>query len=522
MGAGVNGTGLDETVVVGSYTWTLDLSPTDARMLVSGYQSWSEAELRPLLDRQARPTLTALQEQGHDPGFLPGDDAGEAGVWRSHTVVAVLRPDGGGWVGCALDAARSFTHWEARAIGGRVWLSVRAEGPEVAVRLVETGDVAGTIEALSADLGRAMGARTPAPLRVWCSWYSYFRGVTLENMLENARLARQLELPFDVFQLDDGFQAELGDWTQPSAHFGGHAWALPARLRDLGFGAGLWLAPFIASPRSQLYRDHPDWFIGSPAGGPQPIGDNWGGAYFGLDTTRPAVQDWLRDLARTVTGWGYSYLKIDFLFGAVVPGMRQDQSLSRAEAYRLGLQAIREGAPEAFILACGAPLASSTGLVDAMRTGPDVAPLWDDGARRVWLQDGTSPSARNALHTSLSRWYQHAWYQPDPDVTINRRELSLLNDAERGALLGLLDVTGGLRATSDPLAMLDGAALAELRQALTLSRPDRPRTLAQAPTQAFGGAVTHFTRGTFNLSGAPQGGAPAHSYVPAHRHQEST
>ena len=47
-----------------------------------------------------------------------------------------------------------------------------------------------------------------------------------------------------------------------------------------------------------------------------------------------------------------------------------------------------------------------------------------------------------------------------------------------------------------------------LRRALEISTPDRPRTLAQS----FGGAATHFTRGTFNLTDAPQDGIQAHGY----------
>ena len=244
-------------------------------------------------------------------------------------------------------------------------------------------------------------------------------------------------------------------------------------------------------------------------GQPLPVGNNWGGPYYTLDTTHPEVLDWLRNLSATVRGWGYTYLKLDFLYGAALPGVRHDPTIGRAQAYRNAMQALRDGAPDAFILACGAPLAGSIGLVDAMRTGPDVAPYWDEESRRVWLGDGTGPSARNALHTALSRWYQHSWYQPDPDVAIVRRELSLLNHHEREAVAGMLDIIGGLRASSDPIAMLDEEGLALLRRCLQISTPDRPTTL----TQSFGGAVTHFSRGTFNLTDQAVQNLPAHAYL---------
>lgn len=487
-------------------SWTLPAAPSELRVLVNGYQSWSEAELRPLTDRQPLPLMRWRHEQGHDPAFLP---SGAAGVWRSHTLIALIRTDGGGWVGCAGDATATFTGWEARAAGDRVEVTCTQEGPPTEVFWEETGDVIGKVEALAARLGQRMQARTPPPLRVWCSWYSYYREVTLEAVLDNARRARELSLPFDVFQLDDGFQADLGDWTEPSGHFGGHARDLPGPLAALGFQAGLWLAPFLAAPTSRLATEHPQWLLRGEDGHPLLAGHNWGGPYHALDTTHPEVLDWLRELAATVRGWGYTYLKLDFLYGAALPGVRHDPGVGRAGAYRQGLQALRDGAGEdAFLLGCGAPLAGSIGLVDAMRTGPDVAPFWDEESRRVWLGDGTGPSARNALHTALSRWYQHAWYQPDPDVMIARRELSLLNHHERGALLGLLDVIGGLRASSDPLQLLDAPALELLRRSLELSHPDRPRTL----TRSFGPAVTHFTRGTFNLLDVPAGGLAPHSY----------
>ncbi|UQN08247.1 glycoside hydrolase family 36 protein [Deinococcus sp. QL22] len=485
--------------------WTISADPSSLLVLTNGYQSWSESELRPLTDTPLRASLPWMIDQGQDPLFPP---SGQAGVWRSHGLMALIRPDGGGWVGCALDLSRSFAHWEARIDVDRVQVSCSIEGPDVDVVWQETSDVRDTVEQLAAQLGSTMGALNPAPLRVWCSWYSYYLDVTFDIMVDNARLAREKQLPFDVFQLDDGFQADLGDWLEPNPRFGRHAKELPAELKALGFRAGIWIAPFLVGPHSKLYAAHPEWMLQNEEGYPLLFGNNWGGTYATLDTTHPDVLTWLRELAATIRSWGYNYLKIDFLYGAAFPGVRHDASASRAEAYRRGLQAIRDGFGDGFILGCGAPLTPSIGLVDAMRTGPDVAPFWDDEARRVLLGDGAAPSARNALHTVLARWYQHLWYQNDPDVMIARRERSLLSDQERGALLGMLDVAGGLRASSDPIAMLDESALELLKASLRITTPDRPASL----TERSGDTVTHFTRGSFNLLGVPVQGLAPHSF----------
>jgi alpha-galactosidase len=51
----------------------------------------------------------------------------------------------------------------------------------------------------------------------WCSWYQYFHDVTEADLLGN--LARSAGWPFDVFQLDDGFQRAIGDWLETNEKF---------------------------------------------------------------------------------------------------------------------------------------------------------------------------------------------------------------------------------------------------------------------------------------------------------------
>ena len=62
-------------------------------------------------------------------------------------------------------------------------------------------------------------ARTGAPYQVgWCSWYHYFharhRGGPARRTWRTAA-----DWPFDVFQLDDGFQPAIGDWLTTNDKF---------------------------------------------------------------------------------------------------------------------------------------------------------------------------------------------------------------------------------------------------------------------------------------------------------------
>src|ERR1700722_2709498 len=123
----------------------------------------------------------------------------------------------------------------------------------------------------AAMLGDAMRARVKAPYqRGWCSWYHYFHGITEDALMSNLRALKEMRLdyPIQVVQLDDGYQAAVGDWKSTNAKFPSGLKKIAATIRDAGFTAGLWTAPFLAARDSRLMREHSDWFIRDENGGP--------------------------------------------------------------------------------------------------------------------------------------------------------------------------------------------------------------------------------------------------------------
>ncbi len=310
-------------------------------------------------------------------------------------------------------------------------------------------------------LGREMGARVPAGQATtgWCSWYRYFLGVTEEDFLKNLRFLAQHreEFPLDYVQLDDGYQADIGDWTSWNEKFPhGPAW-LARQIRDAGFKSGLWLAPFMASSTSALYRDHPDWVVRRRDGRPALAMRNWEKDCYGLDCSRPEVLRWIEDLFRRVTeDWGFDYVKVDFVFAAAIQGVRSDPQVTRVQAYRRGLEAIRRGVGERFVLGCGALMGPSVGLVDGMRIGPDVAPTWryPDAPPGLRFLD-SMPAAENSLRNTLTRFWTHRrlWLN-DPDCLLVRDEATALTLDEVRTLAAAIGLSGGMMLSSDDLTAL--------------------------------------------------------------------
>lgn len=350
-------------------------------------------------------------------------------------------------------------------LDGDVW---RLEHPTGGPWLVVLADEAAAWRTYTDHVAQHLGARGTAPApRVWCSWYSFYRDINADRL--HAVIHAWHGWPFDVMQIDDGWQQAIGDWDANERFPDGMA-ALAHTIHALGFRAGLWLAPFIAHESSRLFAEHPNWFVQDENGTPVVAGNNWGGAFYALDTTHPDAQEWLRETFQRVAAWGYDYLKLDFLYAAALPGNRHTP-MPREDAYRLGLRLIRETVEavhghRTYILACGAPILASVGLADGIRIGPDVAPFWQSEDRTVWLGDWTGPATQNAIATSLHRLWLRPLIHTDPDVAYFRTRYNLLSPHEKTWLQDLAHVAA-FRATSDPHTWLDDAEREALRGFLT-------------------------------------------------------
>ena len=166
-------------------------------------------------------------------------------------------------------------------------------------------------------------------------------------------------------------------------------------------------------------------------------GRNWGGPCHALDVTHPDAGDFLAEVLRPVVEAGFTFLKLDFLFAAALPGHRRDDSLSGEAAYRHGVETVRRiVGDDVYLLACGAPVIASLGVFDGIRIGPDVAPWWEQADVTRYLHDVTAPSTRYAVATSAHRLWLSAVIDTDPDVAYFRSRQCLLTAEQTDAAPG--------------------------------------------------------------------------------------
>jgi alpha-galactosidase len=339
------------------------------------------------------------------------------------------------------------------------------------------------LEAWAAEMALQMRARVPERSPVgWCSWYQYYTGVGPGDLLDNAVfLSRHPELGVSFVQLDDGYQPAVGDWLERNDKFAGGLEPLASQVRELGFEAGIWTAPFMAAAGSRLFAQRRDWFL-HRRGRPVATGFNpeWRARTYALDTSHPEARAWLEETFAALVAEGFDYHKIDFLFAGLRHGDRHDPSLSPLEAYRRGLEAIRSAlGPDRFLLGCGAPLGPSVGLVDGMRVSQDVKEQWDSWLAG-WAGRGCGyPAARGALRSNMTRWFMHrSLWVNDPDCLLVREHDTRLTLDETRTLVSVLGATGGMLFLSDDLPRVSAdrleMAAATLPPSGLLGRPSAP------------------------------------------------
>jgi alpha-galactosidase len=337
-------------------------------------------------------------------------------------------------------------------------------------------------------VGAEGSARITAPYQVgWCSWYHYFHDVTERDVRANLALAD--EWPFDVFQVDDGYQGAIGDWLVTNDKFPGPLDRLAGDIAAAGRVAGIWLAPFLAHPDAAVVREHPEWIARSADGG-EPltgmINPAWGGAVHVLDTTRPEVLAHIEATAAALAAMGWRYLKLDFTYAPGLDGTWADGAPTPAQRVRAGLEALRRGAgADVFLLGCGAPLGAAVGIVDGMRIGPDVAPWWGPEANELQLPGYAEalPATLNAWRNTLCRSFMHRrlWLN-DPDCLMLRSRETQMSPGAVHAWARAVAASGGMALVSDDLELLDARSRAHLDEVIATGRTVDAASVASPPS----------------------------------------
>jgi alpha-galactosidase len=375
-----------------------------AWVLANGYQSWDASGVVPAAGGGAREswwTVCLATADGAGLAAAATDarscctqftvaDGELSVVWREAETLASLP---------TLFAGPAGTRWRSETV-------LLTAGPDVRAGLASLLD---------------RRVQQAAPAVGWLSWYHLGPWVTRDDVLAHADLLASQpyrELGYRLVQVDDGWQEAYGEW-RPNTKFPGGLEALSQELARRGQEPGLWVAPFLVGMAADIALHAPDdWFVADPVGGGRAIDERHRafGPMYALDASNPAVRDHLRETFAGFVRAGVRYFKIDFLYAGAYAGLA---------ALRAGVQAIREGAGDARLVASGAPLLPLVGLVDGCRVGPDTATPFTDFQTGVSTPTVFGDEVLAVTRNFAARALLHPWFRLDADIALVGGNLTL-------------------------------------------------------------------------------------------------
>lgn len=312
----------------------------------------------------------------------------------------------------------------------------------------------GTLHQLASNVGKASGARTNKPPKYhFCSWLEYYEDYDaerLEDLLSGLKTI-QPPLPVQTIQLDGGYTF-AGDWLEvdESQYPGGLQMAFQ-QILHAGFHAGIWLAPFGVSNHSQVYQQHPEWILKNKAGKHllhyrgKPFLDSKSTIeeLYYLDTSHPEAMAHLKQVFRTLKGWGVSYFKTDFMDWGLKDSTdvkRHTPGKTSAAYYTDFMKEIRrEIGEESFWLGCISPFGQMIGYVDGMRVSNDAGTEWSVGSTVNMLQE-----------SHATQYFNNVLWQNDPDIiTLRNSTLVKLTEEEVFSIAVWSALSGSIITTSD-------------------------------------------------------------------------
>lgn len=277
-----------------------------------------------------------------------------------------------------------------------------------------------------------VGALAEPAKGLCCAYYYQGNRVDEKYVLDQLQALDRLpcSLKLDYIQIDAGY-APWGDWFDTYQNFPSGMKSIVSEINRRGLKAGIWIAPFVASPRSKLFKEHREWFLTDSKGkflearNSSPFDSLPPLSLRVLDVTKPPVQAYITSVIEQFVEWGFEYIKTDFTYGLCF-STGYEVPMTRARALRLGFKVIKTASRGlARIESCITQLSPLVGLVDYVRTGSDtINPVLCSvpGFRKLVNQFMLQANLRNCAARQFLNG--KVWIN-DPDCLVSRPNTGL-------------------------------------------------------------------------------------------------
>jgi hypothetical protein len=323
-----------------------------------------------------------------------------------------------------------------------------------------------TLQHLAWNISEQMGARKDTKTSYhWDSFNEYEHDFSHKKLTELLTTLDTIDPPImlDSILINDSYCVH-GDWLDYNDNW---PKGLEPAARDIfqrQYRAGVWVAPFMVSEESKIFKRHKNWLIRDLTGEPILEWDFPEGKHYALDGSHPDVQRYIQKVFRAYRKMGFTFYKTDFLDWGLKANIgidRYDKTKSSVQIFTEVLNIIREeiGAGS-FWLTGTAPFAHMIGYIDAMRVANSI--------NCQWTEQGVGNMLQESYNT---QYFNNVFWQNDLDVISLRDENCQLTATEKTSLANWIGIMGGVVSTSDRFSTLTEEQLDSWRRLMPQERP---------------------------------------------------
>jgi 1,2-diacylglycerol 3-alpha-glucosyltransferase len=215
-----------------------------------------------------------------------------------------------------------------------------------------------------------------SPAIGWCSWYNFGTQINEKIIIDQTKwFSKNKYIPINYILVDEGW-TERGDWDRVNSEkFPNGLSSLSEKIVKFGFRPGIWMSPFLVSPKSFVFERNKKLVVrsggvfinGTKAFPPY----DWFNPNYILDIRKVKARKLIyRNLDLLLGKYKFQLVKLDFLYSIFfIPGISEKEA---GYYLRKIFQYIKDKYPDVYTIASGAPFAPLVGITNSIRIAPDI------------------------------------------------------------------------------------------------------------------------------------------------------
>ncbi len=326
-------------------------------------------------------------------------------------------------------------------------------------------------------LGKSRGLyNRSTPALAWDSSYAMLERLDEIKLTSLVREYSRSCVPLDYFIIGNGYESGFGDWAAPGEDFPAGMHRIAKVISACGFKPGITFSPFVCSSSSALFGERREILLKDSSGRLVSAGRDrsLGGRLYVIDLYNPEGERYIKRCLKTfINEWGMQIIRADMLYAACLNGGRHS-GRTRAQAMDHAMKMLRRYTGDTPLIACGAPLGSTFGLVEYCSVTPDLSQNWN-GKTDLRCQKALREreSTYNAIRTAVTRRHLdlRAFSSDTGSFTLRKYRADMKSD-EQITLFKVCNIFGSLITGSDSLSAYNAESLDRFLDAVS-SRPVR-------------------------------------------------